>query len=516
MTRRSGIDRRAFLGGVGAAGASAVATGWRSPAVASGVGAGLAPLSDPPNIVLIMTDDLGWFDLGCYGSTFYETPNLDRLAGEGVRFTDAYAAAPVCSPTRAAIMTGKYPASVGITQYLGGAAVGRLTDVPYFAGLPWSEQSIARTLRDGGYATWHVGKWHLGPDASYPERHGFDVNIGGSSNGLPPGGFFSPYGISTLPDGPEGEYLTDRLTDESVDLIESAGSEPFFLHLSHYAPHVPIEAPEALVEKYRRKAADLDLDDIDPFEEGEPFPHWPQRFQNVRRRQLQFDPEYAAMIESIDTNIGRVLDALERTGKADNTLVLFSSDNGGLATAEGSPTFNGPLAEGKGWLYEGGIRVPLLVRWPAQIPAGSVVSEPVPSPDVYPTFLEATGLPRPQRQQLEGTSFLPLLLGDQLERGPIFWHYPHYSNQGGTPAAAVRDGNWKLIHFYEDDRVEFYDLNHDLGENHDLAGSVQHRAKLTRLRRLLKAWQELVDARVPRPNPSPAFPDLPGDSEFDG
>ena len=512
------VDRRTVLGGIGTA--TAVAVGGSLPGSANPAEAAEPdnatprPPSRPPNIVLIMTDDLGWTDLGCYGSSFYETPALDRLAADGVRFTDAYAAAPVCSPTRASILTGKYPASVGITQYIGGSAVGELCDVPYFSRLPWSELTLARALRDGGYATWHVGKWHLGESASYPENHGFEVNIGGTSNGLPPGGFFSPYGLETLPDGPEGEYLTDRLTDEAIALLQDADDRPFFLHLSHYAPHVPIEAPGELVRKYRAKAKREGLDTIDPFEDGESFPHWPQREQHVRRRTLRSDPEYAAMIESIDSNIGRLLLALQRSGQSDNTIVLFSSDNGGLATAEGSPTCNAPLSHGKGWAYEGGIRVPLIVRWPAAIRPGSTIDEPVTSPDFYPTLLDAAGLPRSERQRLEGKSFLPALRGKRFERGAVYWHYPHYSNQGGTPMAAVREDDWKLIEFFEDGRVELYDLANDLSERRDLASDPAHRRRTRQLRRRLREWQQSVGALVPRPNPHPPFPDLPGDGEF--
>jgi len=443
-------------------------------------------------------DDLGWKDLTCYGSDFYETPNLDRLAAEGMRFTDAYAACPVCSPTRASILSGKYPATVGVTQFIGGHAVGKLCDVPYFASLPASEVSLARSLGEGGYQTWHVGKWHLGKKQTFPENHGFDVNVGGCDWGLPQNGYFSPYGLPTLEDGPEGEYLTDRLTDEAIRLIEEAGEQPFFLNFWHYAVHTPIEAPEPLVEKYREKARRLGLDQQTTFEEGEEFACQHKRGMRVKRRLLQSDPTYAAMVENMDANIGRVLDALERTGKADNTIVIFTSDNGGLATAEGSPTCNTPLAEGKGWMYEGGTREPLMIRWPAVVAAGSESDVHVTSPDFYPTLLEAAGLPARPVQHCDGKSFLPLLNGREFERGPVFWHYPHYSNQGGTPGASVRDGRWKLIEFFEDEHVELYDLLEDQSEQNECSNA--HPEIVARLRGALDRWKTEVGALIPKPN----------------
>lgn len=462
-----------------------------------------------PNILFILIDDLGWRDLGCYGSTFYETPVLDRLAAEGARFTDAYAAAPVCSPTRASLLTGKYPARVGVTQYIGGHGVGRLTDVPYHWLLPTHEYSLARALREGGYQTWHVGKWHLGQRRTWPEQHGFDVNIGGCEWGQPANGYFSPYGCPTLSDGPEGEYLTDRLTDEAIRLIEHAGERPFFLNLWHYAVHIPIEVPSDLVAKYRQKAARLGLDAVAPFEAGEHFPVWHKRDQRVQRRVVQSDPGYAAMIENLDTNVGRLLEALERAGQADNTIVIFSSDNGGLATAEGSPTCNAPLAEGKGWMQDGGVREPLIVRWPGVIAPGTEVTEPVTTPDFYPTLLAGAGLPSRPAQHLDGVDFSPLLRGETFTRGPIFWHYPHYSNQGGSPSAGVRDGDWKLIYDFETKASALYNLRADISEEHDLAAT--HPEIAARLEATLLAWLQSVGALIPAPNPSPnPYPDLDG------
>jgi len=453
-----------------------------------------------PNIIFILLDDLGWRDLVCYGSPFYETPNLDRLAAEGMTFSNAYAAAPVCSPTRASIMTGKYPARVGITQYIGGQATGKLCDVPYLRELPLQEVSLAGALKAGGYATWHVGKWHLGGAETSPLKHGFDINIGGCDWGSPKKGYFSPYGCPAISDGPPGEYLTDRLTDEAIGLIGSANpTKPFFLNLWHYAVHTPIQAPEALIEKYRRKAAALGLDKIDPIEQGDFFPCEHKRTERIQRRKFQSDPAYAAMIENLDSNIGRLLRALEESGKAGNTMVIFTSDNGGLATAEGSPTCNAPLAEGKGWMYEGGAREPLLIRWPGVIAPGSRTEMPVTSPDFYPMLLEAAGLEGMPAQHVDGVSFLPLMKGKEFEREAIFWHYPHYSNQGGTPGCSVREGKWKLIEFFEDGRCELYDLEEDVGEERDVAG--RELTVVAHLKSRLDAWKVSVRAKIPAVNP---------------
>ncbi|HET7559247.1 MAG TPA: sulfatase [Limnochordia bacterium] len=460
---------------------------------------------DRPNIILILIDDMGWRDLGCYGSSFYETPNLDRLAAEGMRFTDAYAACPVCSPTRASILSGKYPATVGVTNWIGGNARGRLIDAPYIDHLPLEETSLAAALRAGGYATWHVGKWHLGGRPYHPDRHGFEVNVAGCGWGHPRKGYFSPWGIETLADGPPGEELTDRLTDEAIRLIQQNDGRPFFLNLWHYAVHTPIQAKEHLVAKYREKAKALGLDRIEALEPGEPFPAEHLKGRRVMRRRLQSHPVYAALVETLDTNIGRLLDALAASGQADNTLVLFTSDNGGLATSEGSPTCNHPLAEGKGWMYEGGVREPLLVRWPGVVAPGSLCRVPVSSPDFYPTLLAAAGLPPKPEQHVDGVSFLPLLQGAAaLEREALYWHYPHYGNQGGTPGSSIRLGDYKLIEFFEDGRLELYNLREDEGEAHNLAAVQPDLA--ADLQRRLAAWRERVGARLPLPNPEYVAP----------
>ncbi len=460
-----------------------------------------------PNIVFVLVDDLGQRDVGCYGSTFYETPNIDRLAREGMLFTDAYASCPVCSPTRASILTGRYPASLGITNYIdwtgkGHPSKGRLVDVPYISELPGDIPNLATELGERGYATWHVGKWHLGPEHAWPDKRGFDRNIGGWTPGLPTSGYFSPWGMPTLEDGPEGEYLTDRLTDEALALIRNRDAgRPFFLNLWYYAVHTPIQAKPDIVEKYRRKARLLGLDRVEALVEGPAFPTEHKKDRRILRRVLQSDITYAAMIEILDENIGRLMETLDAEGLADDTIVIFTSDNGGLSSSEGSPTCNAPLAEGKGWMYEGGTREPLLVRWPAVVAAGSTSPAVVTSTDFLPTLLEAAGSPDPVPSGVEGETFLPILRGDasSLVRDAIFWHYPHYGNQGGTPGSSVRSGRFKLIEFFETGRLELYDLEADVGENHDRSNELPE--VRDRLHRMLTEWRERVEAKIPQQNP---------------
>ncbi|MGF1483240.1 MAG: sulfatase [Opitutales bacterium] len=456
----------------------------------------------PPNFVFFLIDDLGCTDLGAFGSGFYETPNLDRLCGEGLKFTDAYASCPVCSPTRASVLSGKYPARVGVTQYIGGHATGKLCDVPYFHQLPESEYSLARALKDGGYQTWHVGKWHLGADRCLPQFHGFDENRGGYNWGRPKHGYFSPYNIPGFENGPDGEYLTDRLTDEALQLLEYADRDrPFFLNFWHYTVHTPIQAKEAHIEHFRQKAADLGLDQKDPFEEGETFPCNHKRNQRVLRRRFQSNPVYAAMLRSLDENVGRLIDYLDRNGLRDDTVIVFSSDNGGLATAEGSPTCNAPMAEGKGWMYEGGNRVPQFMIAPRLTQPGQSTGVPVTSTDFYPTLLELAGLDPLPHQHCDGVSLVPLLKGaDALERDAIFWHYPHYGNQGDTPACAIRAGDYKLIEHFEDGRLELYNLAEDVSETYNLADAQPERVRA--LHDQLRQWQASVQAPFPQPNPT--------------
>lgn len=455
-----------------------------------------------PNILFILIDDLGWKDLGCYGSTFYETPVLDQLAREGMTFTSAYASCPVCSPSRASIMTGKSPARVGITQWIGGESEGLLNDVPYLHGLPDSETTIAQSLKNAGYQTWHVGKWHLGEDETGPQKFGFDVNIAGSGWGCPYYGFFSPYQMPNLTDGPEGEYLTDRITNEAISLLKQRDKDkPFFMHLSHYAVHTPIQSPKHLVEKYERKAKALGLDKVQAIQTGENFGCTHKMDEHIERRIIQSDPGYAAMVENLDTNIGHVLQALKDEGLEDDTLIVFTSDNGGLSTAETSPTCNFPLREGKGWNEEGGVRVCQIAKWNGHIPAGTFTDTPATSCDYYPTFLELAGLPMQPQQHADGVSLLPLLTKNQEpDRDAIFWHYPHYSNQGGRPAASIIMKEWKLIRYFEDNSSHLYNLKDDISETQNLAD--QHPELVTKLNSRLDAWLNEVEAKIPTRNPN--------------
>lgn len=458
-------------------------------------------MAKKPNILFILLDDMGWRDLACTGSTFYETPNIDRLAREGMVFPNAYASCPVCSPSRASFLTGKYPARVGVTDWIDMTGEchplkGKLIDAPYLKHIPEGARTLAQCLQEEGYATWHVGKWHLGDEAHYPERYGFEKNIGGCSWGHPKQGYFVPYGIPTLPEGPEGEYLTDRLTDEAIRLIQSGEERPFFLNLCHYTVHMPIMAKEKDIERFRQKAEAIERG-AQPLVEGEPIPA--HEHGRVVRRTVQSNAIYAAMIWNLDENIGRLMKALEESGKAQDTMVIFTSDNGGLATAEGSPTCNLPAKEGKGWMYEGGTRVPLIVWYPRLVKPSTCCRTSVTTPDFFPTFLEFAGAAEKTPGDLDGVSLMPLLRGEAIPERPIFWHYPHYGNQGGTPGSSVVLGKYKLIEFFEDGRCELYDIEADLSEQNNIAA--RHPEKTAELRALLHNWQRESGARFPEPNP---------------
>ena len=464
-------------------------------------------MSNKPNVIFILIDDMGWKDLSCTGSTFYETPHIDRLAREGMSFSNAYAACPVCSPTRASIMTGKYPARLGLTHFIGseshckkGSEKGRVLGAPYIPYLPNLEKSLATTFLENGYATWHIGKWHLGSEAYWPEQHGFEINIGGCHAGHPPGPnhYFAPFSIPTLEQKPDDDYLTDRLGDEAAALIRQSDG-PFFMNMCFYQVHTPLMAKKEKVDKYRRKVTDLGLDKIEAIVKGDYFPVEHKKNQRIQRRVVQSDPVYAAMIEHLDDNVGKILDALEAKGIAENTIIVFTSDNGGLSTSEGSPTCNAPLAEGKGWMYEGGTREPLLVRWPNVIAAGQQSDALVTSPDFYPTLLEACKIDLDPVQHCDGQSFLSVLkdVNRSYDRGSLFWHYPHYGNQGGEPGCSIRKGKWKCIEFFEGS-VQLFDLSSDLSELHDL--SEEHPQVKSELLNELHAWQLEVNAIVPDKN----------------
>lgn len=430
-----------------------------------------------PNIIFLLLDDLGWRDFGCYGSTYYETPNLDRLAAGGVRFTNAYAACPVCSPTRASIMTGKYPARLHLTDWIPGRKqwpTAKLLTPDFEQQLPLAENTIAELLKPIGYRTASIGKWHLGGEGFRPENQGFDLNVAGTHRGSP-ASYFGPFDLPNLKGGTKDDYLTEKLTEAAERFIEeSARRGPFFLYLPEFTVHVPLQAREAMVEKYRRKYGDKD------------FPN----------------PVYAAMVESFDMAVGRIRRKLDELGIADNTILFVTSDNGGLryeGKAARPVTDNSPLRAGKGHLYEGGIREPLLVHWPGVTQAGRVSDVPVCSIDYLPTIVQMAGGRPPAG--VDGVSIAPLLRGGSApKREALYWHYPHYSNQGGVPGGAVRAGDWKLIEFYEDGRLELFNLREDIGERRNLV--LKEPKKAAELHALLKKWRKSVDAAMPSPNPN--------------
>ncbi len=452
--------------------------------------------SKPPNIIFFLADDLGRQDLGTYGSTFHETPHLDQLARDGAKFTDAYAACPVCSPSRASILTGQWPQRTGITDYIGAAGPDkwnrntRLLPAAYSDRLALDAPTLAKALKKAGYATCFAGKWHLGPEGFWPENQGFDANHGGIDRGGPYGGnkYFSPYGNPRLPDGPPGEHLPDRLATETVKFIEAHQDGPFFCYFPFYSVHTPLMTREDLKQKYQEKKQRLGLE-----------VKW-GREDTRDVRLVQEHAVYAGMVESMDQAVGKVLARLDALGLRENTIVIFTSDNGGLSTSEGSPTSNLPLRGGKGWMYEGGIREPLLVRWPGVVKPGLEIHAPVSSPDFFPTLLEAAGAKTEPGQKLDGQSLVPVLKGGDLPERALFWHYPHYGNQGGAPASAVRRGDWKLIEWLEDSRVELFNVREDIGEQHDLAKEQPER--VAALLKELHALREETGSVLPTPNPA--------------
>jgi len=446
-----------------------------------------------PNFVFILVDDLGWTDLGCYGSTFHETPNLDRLATGGMVFTDAYSSSPVCSPTRASIMTGKHPARVNITDWIPGddPKNRKLLGPADNHQLALEEETIAELLSKNGYKTFFAGKWHLGDTGYFPEDQGFDINKGGHHMGQPPGGYYSPYKNPKLTDGPEGEYLTDRLTDESLQFLKSIDGEPFFLYLAFYTVHTPIQACKKHIGHFRAKKDELG-DEVKPVLVNE---HSGSTVIN------QVNASYASMVHSMDENIGRIIDYLNESGLSENTYIIFTSDNGGLSTMGRdriAPTSVRPLRAGKGWCYEGGIRVPLIIAGPGISPGKTAI--PVISTDFYPTILDMSGLPRMPDQHTDGQSLLSVITDNKApERDAIFWHFPHYHGSTWTPGAAIRQGDWKLIEFYHYEKTELYNLASDIGETKDLAA--QYPDKTTELKLLLKKMQEDAGALFPLINP---------------
>ncbi|MEC7583638.1 MAG: sulfatase [Planctomycetota bacterium] len=450
----------------------------------------------PPNIVFVLADDLGYMDVGANNpDTLYDTPNIDRIAATGMRFTDGYAACPVCSPTRYSIMTGKYPSRVGLTNYFVGRRAARFKPAPCGDRMAHEETTIAEALRERGYATFFAGKWHLGPTEEFwPERHGFDVNVGGHNRGGPYGGkkYFSPYGNPRLSDGPEGEHLPDRLASEACAFMAEHREQPFFTFVSFYSVHTPLMGRADLIAKYRARVAELREEGEVVFGEEEQV--WPNG-KPRRVRLLQRHAVYAAMVEALDQAVGKMLDQLDALGLSEQTIVVFTSDNGGLSTSEGMPTSNLPLRGGKGWLYEGGIREPFLLRVPGVTEPGSVCRVPISSIDCYPTLLELAGAEAAEHE-IDGRSLVALLRNRPFEREALFWHYPHYGNQGGFPGGAVRMGDFKLVERFEDGRVHLYDLSEDLGERNDLAAADPERVAAMRAR--LHAWYAEVGAEFLR------------------
>ena len=438
-----------------------------------------------PNIILFLIDDLGWRDIGANGSTYYQTPHIDRLARDGARFTDAYSASALCTPTRAAILTGKYPARLMLTDWLPSGRwdpKAKLRSGRFLRSLPLEEFTLAEALREAGYHTANIGKWHLGSEPfSLPEHHGFDVNIAGNAHGAP-GSFFSPYAgdwsipstgqrakWNVLADGKPGEYLTDRLTDEAVKFIRTNRERPFFLYFPHYGVHTPLQAKPEVVAKYEK----------------------------IPEAQQQGKPVYAAMVESIDDSVGRVVATLRELGLEQNTVIVFTSDNGGFWNA----TSNAPLRANKGASYEGGIRVPLIVKWPGVARPGLVSAEPVTSPDLYPTLLAAAGQPLRPSQHRDGLDLRPALTGSgALGRSALFWHFPHYNEHpSSVPSSVIRKGPWKLIETFDPEGTELYNLADDLSEKTNLATAQPTVA--ADLRRDLAAWRTAVGAQMMEPNP---------------
>ncbi len=429
-----------------------------------------ATAADRPNVVVFLIDDLGWTDPGCYGNTFHETPHIDRLAKDGVRFTNGYSACTVCSPTRAALLTGQYPARLRVTDWIAGhkRPFARLKVPDWTMHLPLETHSLAEAFKAAGYTTASVGKWHLGGPDYYPEKHGFDLNVGGTNLGSPPG-YFSTEKIPTLPAGKAGEFLPDRLTAEAIKFITANKEKPFFLYLPHYAVHTPLGGKPEVIAKYTKKAEAL----------------------GVKK-----NATYAALFEGVDDSVGAVRKALADLKLDQNTIVVFTSDNGGLLPI----TTNPPYRAGKGSAYEGGVRVPWIVHWPGVTKPGGTSDAPIITCDLYPTLAEACGLKVPATHTVDGVSVVSVLKGGAApERDALYWHYPHYHPGGATPYSAARFGDWRIVEFFETGKIELYNLKDDIGEKADL--SAKEAERTAKLHARLKAWRESVGAQLPTPNP---------------
>lgn len=461
----------------------------------------------PINVLFFMADDLGWMDLSCYGSKFYESPNIDQLAQDGMLFTNAYAACPVSSPTRAAFQTGRYPARLGITDWIPGNYTKGISkglidkNAPTLPpenllNLSLSEITIAEMLKTNGYKTAHIGKWHLSEDSmNFPQYQGYELNIGGCAKGHP-NGYFVPYNNPYLPDGPQGEYLTDRLGDECVKVLQKFQHQPFFISFQFYQVHLPLTGQPDKIQYFKDKATRMGLDTIknDVNNYADYNKSLPFTLKKYKEKLHQNNPVYAAMIATMDENVGKIIAELKRLGLYDNTIVFFTSDNGGLT----GPTTNLPLRAGKGFLYEGGVREPLIAKWKDHIPAGEVSNTIVSTVDYFPTILDLLGISAPKNIAIDGVSIKPALEGKKQNRGPIFWHYPHYHGDGGRPSVAVRDGDFKLIEFFDTGELELYNLKIDEGERTNLAAiNTKTAAKLSAQ---IQNWLKKLKAKMPIKN----------------
>ncbi len=448
--------------------------------------------SSPPNYLVIVVDDLGYADIGANNpNCFYETPHLDAFADTAMRFTNGYAANPVCSPTRYSLITGKYPSRVDATNFFGGNRSVTFRPAKVVPHMPLEEITLPQMLKKKDYATFFAGKWHLGPTEEYfPHNRGFDINIGGYHAGGPYTGkrYFAPYKNPQIKkEGPQGEHLPARLAQETSDFIEANKEGPFLAYLSFYSVHTPLIGRPDLVKKYQEKASSI---------AGEEFGEEEQVDGGKPRkvRILQKHAVYGAMVEAMDEAIGSVLNQLDKSGVTDNTIVIFTSDNGGLSTSEGSPTSNLPLRGGKGWIYEGGIRVPWLIRAPGVTKAGSINHTPICSIDLFPTIAASSEIE--VTHEVDGLNLMQTLKGNPLPQRSLYWHYPHYSNQGGIPGGVIREGDLKLVERYEDGRVHLYNLKDDLGEQNDLAE--KHPQEVAQMRARLHQWYQKVDAKFLR------------------
>ena len=449
-----------------------------------------------PNILFILADDYGYHDMSFRNTDFYETPNIDRIAREGMIFTDGYATCQVCSPSRASIMSGKFPARHGITDYIGARSgeewrtMGRHTQLlppDYLHNLPHDYVTLPEALKEAGYKTFFAGKWHLGSEGSWPTDHGFDINKGGWTVGSPRGGFFAPWENPNLESGPDGQNLSLRLADETVNFIKENKDTSFFAFLSFYAVHSPIQTTKEKWAKYRDKAEQLGI-----AETGYEMGHF------LPIRQVQDNPIYAGLVETMDEAIGNVLAALDELGLEENTIVVFTSDNGGVAAGDAFSTSNRPLRAGKGYQYEGGIREPYFIKVPG-LGQGQENSVPVTGTDFYPTLLELAGADLKPEEHIDGVSLVPLLKGETISERPFIWHYPHYGNQGGRPSAIIREGKWKLIHYYENGTESLYNLEEDLEEVNDLAED--HPARVREMSQKLFTMLNEMGAKYPSKDP---------------